>query len=164
MTQEKDNKAKGSRRVGRTLAFQVLYGLSFVPALPEESIDSIMVKSPAVFDPDEEGLTGTSDARKFGIELLEGIHTNQNEIDEVITKYSKHWKLDRIARVELAILRLSLYELMYRSDIPLRVSINEAVELSKAFADDKSRPFINGILDAAAKAIDGGKLAAKPKL
>jgi len=160
----KDKKAKGVRRVGRTLAFQVLYGLSFVPAEAEETIDSIMIKSPAVFDPDKDMLTATSDARQFGIDLINGIYEHQKEIDEVISTYSKHWKIDRIAKVELAILRLSIFELLYRSDIPLRVSINEAVELSKDFADDKSRPFINGILDAAAKAIDGGKLTAAKKL
>ncbi len=65
-------------------------------------------------------------------------------------KNSQHWKIERIANVELSILRLSLYEMLY-TDIPVRAAINEAIELSKTFGDEKSRGFVNGILDGVAK-------------
>ena len=68
-------------------------------------------------------------------------------IDKIIEDYSRGWKLNRIANVDLAILRLALSEILYMEDIPYKVSINEAIELSKIYSSDESPPFINGILD-----------------
>ncbi|MCK9267176.1 MAG: transcription antitermination factor NusB [Alkaliphilus sp.] len=72
---------------------------------------------------------------------------NIANIDKIIEDYSRGWKLNRIANVDLAILRLALSEILYMEDIPYKVSINEAVELSKIYCSDESPPFINGILD-----------------
>ena len=72
---------------------------------------------------------------------------NIANIDKNIEGYSRGWKLNRIANVDLAILRLALSEILYMEDIPYKVSINEAVELSKIYCSDESPPFINGILD-----------------
>ena len=72
---------------------------------------------------------------------------NIANIDKIIEDYSRGWKLNRIANVDLAILRLALSEILYIEDIPYKVSINEAVELSKIYSSDESPPFINGILD-----------------
>ena len=82
---------------------------------------------------------------------------NQREIDALIVRFSKNWKLSRIAKVELTILRLAVFEILNRSDIPLRVTLNEAIELAKRYGDENSRNFINGILDAIAKAVDSGE-------
>jgi len=82
---------------------------------------------------------------------------NQREIDALIVRFSKNWKLSRIAKVELTILRLAVFEILYRPDIPLRVTLNEAIELAKRYGDENSRNFINGILDAIAKAVDNGE-------
>ena len=70
----------------------------------------------------------------------------QGKIDDYIRKYAKGWSLERMARVDLAIIRLALYELLFMDDIPISVSINEAVELAKKYGNEKSSSFINGIL------------------
>ncbi len=93
--------------------------------------------------------------RTFALELVTGVMDQREEIDSVITTHSRHWRLERIAKVELAILRIAVYEMVYRPDIPPKVSINEAVELSKSFGDENSRSFINGILDAVARSVQG---------
>jgi len=93
--------------------------------------------------------------------LVEGVFDNYDRIDEIITRHSQHWKLNRIAKVELTILRLSLFEMLYCPDIPFKVAMNEAIELAKDFGDDNSKTFVNGVLDAAAK---GAERDERPKI
>ena len=145
------SQTKGLRRKGRVLAFQVLYGLSFVPPHGGWTCDRIYNQSPAVLRETDEELI------LYARDLLLGIWRSLEDLDEVIGSYSKHWKIERIAKVELAILRLAVYELMHKPDIPLKVGINEGIELAKKFGDGNSRNFINGILDAVARDIDTGK-------
>ncbi|MGE4551728.1 MAG: transcription antitermination factor NusB [Desulfovibrionaceae bacterium] len=141
---------KGGRSLGREIAFQVLYGRPFVPV--EEGVP--LLRS---FDRAAAVATETDKGRDFARELVLGVMQHQAQLDEVITRFSQNWKISRIARVELAILRLALYEMLH-TDMPLKAAINEAVELSKRFGDENSRNFINGILDAAAKAVSRGEL------
>ena len=77
-----------------------------------------------------------------------GIYDNVDKIDEMIGKHSNGWKPERMSRLSRSVLRLCVYEMMFVEDIPYSVSINEAVELSKTFDDDKARPFVNGILNS----------------
>lgn len=79
-------------------------------------------------------------------DVLYGVHRNKEKIDRAIEKYSKGWKLSRISKVDLSILRLAIYEIVFRDDIPLNVSINEAVELAKNYSGEESGAFVNGIL------------------
>lgn len=79
-----------------------------------------------------------------------GAYENAEKIDEAMEKYFQGWKKDRVSPVSMAVLRLGCYEIMYMSDIPVRVSINEAIELSKKFDDEKSYAFVNGVLNAVA--------------
>lgn len=153
------DKRKGTRRQGRTLAFQVLFGLAFDP---EFSVEQVALRrtfadNPAVLDCDSE------EAVTFASQLFMGICEHLDDIDKVIGKNSDHWKLNRIAKVELAILRLALYEILHRQDIPLKVAINEAIELAKSFGDESSRSFVNGILDAVARAVDQGRFGETDK-
>ncbi len=83
----------------------------------------------------------------FAEELALGTIENIEVIDAEITAHTKNWTFDRIAKVDLAILRLAIYELFHRTDIPPIVSINEAIDLSKIFSNPDSKRFINGILD-----------------
>ena len=83
--------------------------------------------------------------------LLVGIHENEKEIDQHISKYAKNWRLERMSVIDRNILRLAVFELIYQNDIPASVAINEAVEIAKRYSTDDSGPFINGILDAMAK-------------
>jgi N utilization substance protein B len=148
------DKRKGTRRQGRTLAFQVLFGLAFDPHFKTDqvSLRRTFADNPAVMDCDSE------EAVSFASQLFMGICEHLDAIDKVIGKHSDHWKIGRIGKVELAILRLALYEILHRQDIPLKVAINEAIELAKSFGDENSRAFVNGILDAVARAVDQGRL------
>jgi transcription antitermination protein NusB len=84
---------------------------------------------------------------RFAEQLIRGVLVHVVEIDAEIQSLAQNWTFDRIARVDLAILRIAIYELRYCEDIPPVVSINEAVELGKEFSKDDSKRFINGILD-----------------
>ncbi len=83
-----------------------------------------------------------------------GIHENLQEIDELIGKNSNGWKTERMSKLSLSILRLCVYEMLYESDIPYNVSINEAVELCKRLDDDRARTFVNGILHSVKSALE----------
>jgi len=83
----------------------------------------------------------------FAEALIFGVIEHKDEIDETINKNTQNWTFERIAKVELAILRLAIFELQHRLDIPPIVIINEAIDLGKEFAEPDSRRFINGVLD-----------------
>jgi N utilization substance protein B len=89
---------------------------------------------------------------------LDGIAIEMAKIDEKIAKYSEHWKMNRMPKVDRNILRLGAYELEYCVDVPVSVVINEAIELGKKFGDINTAKFVNGILDKIAKEI--GRTAA----
>lgn len=80
--------------------------------------------------------------------LYFGIFEKQNELDAYIEKYAKGRTLARISKIAKAVMRISIYEMLYIDDIPASVSINEAVELAKQYDDDKTKAFVNGILNA----------------
>mgnify|MGYP000910511087 CR=1 FL=1 len=84
--------------------------------------------------------------REYIADVVHGVFENVEYIDGVIEKYSKGWKLNRISKIDLSILRLSIYEMKFRNDIPYSVSINEAIELAKKYSAEESGAFINGIL------------------
>ncbi|MBE6600300.1 MAG: transcription antitermination factor NusB [Ruminococcaceae bacterium] len=77
-----------------------------------------------------------------------GVNEHMEKIDEVIGRHSKGWKTDRMSHISRAIQRIAVYEMMFEADIPAAVSINEAVELSKKYDDEKAKRFVNGVLNA----------------
>jgi N utilization substance protein B len=84
--------------------------------------------------------------KDYFLDVVRGVTENLIEIDLLIKNHAKGWSLERMPKVDLAIMRLAVYELSFRKDIPWNVSINEAVELSKKYGGEQSRTFINGIL------------------
>ena len=146
---------KAPRRAERALAFQVLYSLAFTPAKDLRDVARAFNKAPEQGDAPSEK---TGPPQGFAWELVEGVWTNQDELDKHLASFSQNWRIERMGKVEITLLRLALFEIIFRGDIPPKVAINEAVELSKQFGDDGSRGFVNGILDAAAKALESGKL------
>jgi len=88
---------------------------------------------------------------KFALDLVQGVNDFREEIDRRIRSLSEHWRLERMSIVDRNILRLSAYEVLYRPDIPPKVSLDEAVELAKEYGDEKSSAFVNGILDKLAE-------------
>lgn len=91
---------------------------------------------------------------KFSYALAQQAYDHLEQVDGVIEKYSTKWKLDRIVKVSLAILRMSISEMLYLEDIPVSVSINEAVELAKKYATEDDASFVNGVLGAVAKDLE----------
>ena len=94
--------------------------------------------------------------QKFANELFEGAVKEAKELDELIGKYAENWRLERLAAIDRAILRLAIYELR-KPETPAKVVLNEAIEMAKKFSGDESAPFINGILDAVRKALPGAR-------
>lgn len=88
-----------------------------------------------------------SETRLFADPLIRGVLQNRETIDERIKSHTKNWEFHRIAAVDRNIMRLAIYEMLYRNDIPPVVSINEAVDIAKRFSTQDSGKFVNGILD-----------------
>jgi len=154
MANKKKGNRPGVRRVGRTLAFQVIYGTQFAVKNEPVDIETAFAQNPMVLEQKSET------AIAFAHDLAVGAIANLDQINTVIQDHSLHWKINRIAVVELSILQLAMYEMLH-TDIPLKAAINEGIELSKAFGDNKSRGFINGILDSVAKSVADGKYGAR---
>ncbi len=93
---------------------------------------------------------GNDKVREFARRLISGVITQQTEIDRLLKQAADHWKLSRMSKVDLNILRLASYELLFCPDIPLNVSIDEAIEIGKRYGTADSATFINGVLDQVA--------------
>jgi N utilization substance protein B len=87
------------------------------------------------------------EAGDFARELVEGVLRERGRIDELITASAQHWKLPRLSRVDLGVLRLATYELLRHREIPASVTLDEAVEIARRFGSEESAGFVNGVLD-----------------
>ena len=134
----------GARRQGRILAFQSLFRYDLSRAALPELLDFSWTNEK------RDGETVT-DAETFARLLIRGTVERLGEIDECIKSHLQHWDFDRLSRVDLAILRIGVYSLLFQKDIPATVTIDEAIHIAKEFGSDDSFKFINGILDAVAK-------------
>jgi transcription antitermination protein NusB len=132
-----------SRRKARELILKALYAYEVGEQAPDVEFESLIERSK--FD---------DSTREFARNLFGQILSHSSESDNHIASLAKNWKFERIAAIDKNILRLSMTELAHFPDIPVRVSINEAVELAKRYGGKESSGFINGILDAYAKTLD----------
>lgn len=133
---------KTAREVAMKLAFASLLG-------GEDTYEAVLDKSGILEAP-------TAEDAAFSQEVLRGIEAHREEIDARIDEMAIGWRIGRMPRVDLSILRVAIYEMLYREDIPAGVSINEAVELAKAFGGERSSAYINGMLGTLAKKLEGG--------
>ncbi len=149
----------GMRRKSREAALHLLYSLDMNPLPLQDAIElyrSHFAQQPEVW--------------AYAAELVKGVHEHLDEIDQMVSEASKNWKVERMARVDRNILRLATCELKYRQDIPVRVCINEALEIARRFSTEEARAFINGILDKIASKERPGNITknsntdSKPKL
>ncbi len=138
-----DNSKMAGRRENRASAMQFLYMREMSNVLSGDALEE-QARLDAFFEMKDKPRSYYS----FAEELIAGALAHMDDVDSLIQKYAKNWSLDRIARVDLAILRLAVFELLYRDDIPPVVSINEAIDLAKTYSSGESRRFINGILDS----------------
>jgi transcription antitermination protein NusB len=126
----------GSRRKAREAAVQMLY-----------QIDVCGIDAKAAVELFWRHLGVAAERDDFADQLVLGFGRVSDEIDTKIREVSRHWRLERMARVDRNIIRLGAYELMHVADIPRRVTLNEAVELAKRFGNEESPAFVNGVLD-----------------
>ena len=89
--------------------------------------------------------------------MAKGVCDNRDSIDEIISKYSDNWKVSRISRIDINILRIAIYEMLNLSNIPHPVTINEAVDIAKKYGNNESGSFINGIVDRVRIALEKGE-------
>jgi transcription antitermination factor NusB len=126
------------RTFARECALKILYRIE----ISKESIDASFLdfwsKTAESIDKESHDFTET---------LVKGTRGNLAAIDEIISKYADNWNISRMAVIDRNVMRMSVYEMLYRSDIPPNVSINEAIELAKKYGDVDSGKFVNGILD-----------------
>ena len=134
--------------MSRTTAREVAMMMHFSNLLGgEDTPEHVCEKAELLGTLDEEDLLYVN-------QMLDGVGAHTEEIDEFVSKYSKDWMIDRIARVDLSILRIAIYEMLYRKeDVPAGAAINEAVELCKRYGGERSYAFVNGILGSVAKEI-----------
>lgn len=138
----------GARRTGRERALQALYQLEISPGSVIAALESAWA---AVADEEPKP---DPDAKRFAQELAEGAWGKREEIDALIQQHSHNWRVDRMNRIDRNVLRIGIFELQYRPDIPRKVTLNEAVELAKRFGTEDSSAFINGLLDRVAVALN----------
>lgn len=137
----------GARRLARERALQALYQLESDPKLTAATaLDAAWTAH------DDEGPRDPA-ADAFAKELVAGVQANQADIDKLIEEHSHHWRLERMQRIDRNVLRLGVFELKHRADIPRNVTINEAIELAKNFGNEASSAFINGLLDKIATTV-----------
>jgi N utilization substance protein B len=127
----------GSRRRAREAAVQMLYQLDVSGEDVERAIEVYW----QYLGP------GGDDATELANQLVRGCTASCSTIDDRIREASKHWRLERMARVDRNVLRLAIFELLERPDVPRKVTLNEAVELAKRYGDENSPAFVNGLLD-----------------
>lgn len=140
-----------NRHLGRIVALQTLYEFEFRSQSgdPDVNVDEILGRNLARYQ------TAIDDTA-FVKDLVEGVLAARDELDAKLQPIAPEWPLEQIARIDRAVLRLGLYELLHRSDkVPPKVAINEAVELAKAFGSDNSSKFINGVLGTAFRTLLG---------
>ncbi len=135
-----------NRHLGRIVALQTLYELDFRIEVSESDLDR-----EAVLDRNMSRYSEVMEDKQFVIDLVEGVMKEVVLLDEFIQPLAPEWPLSQIARVDKIILRIGVWEMQHSELVPIKVIINEAVELAKAFGADNSSKFVNGVLGTAAK-------------
>lgn len=138
-----------TRREIRETVFKILFSLEFndVSEIREEA--ELELEHASLYDEDDNKMGAvamTEEEKAYIIDRVEAVVSHITEIDETISGISQGWKLGRIGKAELAILRLAVYEIKFDEDIPVKVAINEAVELAKTYCDVEAKSFINALL------------------
>jgi N utilization substance protein B len=134
------------RRAAREAALQVLYFCEVGRAEPVDALDTYFA---------EHAPDAPERLRQFAGELVRGTIGNTAALDALIGRHASNWRVDRLAVIDRLILRMAAWELQHVPDTPPAVAINEAIELAKRFGTDESPRFVNGVLDAIRKALEG---------
>jgi len=137
----------GNRRKSRELAMQALFYMDTQGNISQENLDHYCSN----FDPPKS-------VRPFFLKLVRGVIASKSRIDSVVEQFSSNWKIHRMSGVDRNVLRLAVYEALFCEDIPVKVSINEAIDIGKKYGTQESGAFINGILDSIRIALEKGEI------
>lgn len=129
-----------SRRKARDITFKYIYSTLYGNSNVEDALESIITADKE----DIETLEGEEKA--YFEKVIQGVEIHEKEIDSMILSKLKNWKVERIFKIDLAILRLAVYEIMFFENMPVKVAVNEAVELAKRYGNEASSNFVNGVL------------------
>ncbi|MGL4772648.1 MAG: transcription antitermination factor NusB [Clostridium sp.] len=133
-----------SRKISREKAMELIFSMMLSKDSKEEALE--------VFVDNYEG-----DIKEIDLEYIKntlaGVEEKNEEIVGLIENNSSNWKIDRMSKINVAILKLGIYEMKYAEDVPDRVAINEAIEIAKKYSDEKSVSFVNGVLDSILKSM-----------
>jgi N utilization substance protein B len=135
-----------NRHLGRIVALQTLYELDFRVEVREEHLDQDEVLNRNIARYSE-----VMEDKQFVSDLVKGVMREETALDEFIQPLAPEWPLNQIARIDRTILRMGVWEMLHADKVPIKVIINEAVELAKGFGADNSSKFVNGVLGTAAK-------------
>ncbi|MFL0166809.1 transcription antitermination factor NusB [Clostridium beijerinckii] len=127
-----------NRKLSREKAMELLFGMTLSKDTMEDVVEAFVENYEG--DIKEIDLT-------YVKQVLIGVNNNKEAIDKVIQDNLHNWKIERISKVNLSILRIATYELLYDKEVPRGVAINEALEITRRYSDEKSVSFINGVLD-----------------
>jgi len=130
----------GTRREARECALKMLYQIDLSQCSAQEAMNAFW-----------SGESHDVDVMTFANQLVEGVLQEKETIDPLVATHSTHWKITRMPAVDKNILRLAVYELKHFPDIPLKVTLNEAIEIAKKYGTEESGAFINGVLDKLGK-------------
>jgi len=125
----------GKRHQARELALKVLFQIEGTGDDPEETLAYHAFENAA-----------TEDVMAFARQLIRGVLDNRDRLDAILAEASDNWKLDQMAKVDRAILRIAVYEIVVDRKVPTKAAINESIELAKTFSGDEAGRFVNGIL------------------
>ncbi len=140
-----------SRTLAREAALKALYQLDLRSSVPDVELDELLERE-----------CPHAEARQYARLLIKGTRANEKAIDEEIVQVAENWDLARMAAIDRNVLRMAIYEMIHREDIPVAVAINEGVTIAKKYSTKDSGGFVNGILDQVKNRLAArGALAAK---
>lgn len=148
-----------NRHLGRIIALQTLYEQEFRLDCQDENFDLDRVLKRNISRYAE-----MVEDRDFIVRLVHGVDEKRSQLNEILQPVAPEWPIDQIARMDRVILHIGAYELLYGSDVPPKVVINEAVELSKGFGGENSSKFVNGVLGTVLRNKEGGEPAPPKKV
>ncbi len=125
-----------SRRVARETAVKTLFQREFHDISPKDALPLAL----------EDAADLTENDMIFAQQLIDGVISHQSQLDATLNEFAVDWKMERIAKLERSILRFALFELMFMDDVPVGVTVNEAIEITKIYSTQDASRFINGIL------------------
>ena len=138
----------GQRRRARECALQMLFQMDVAGGTPEEIFGQFWTDQVA-----------PPDLRSFAEDLVKGVARERLFLDNVVASSAENWRIERMAVVDRNVLRMAVYEMVFDPEVPPIVAIDEAIEVARKFGSEESGAFINGILDAVRKRIEGGEIA-----